>query len=328
MDKHSIGEELRLRIKIASLLSFLLILAGCGVVDAAESPTVRQDMLTVTESSGGAVSVKKSPGTVLALSSSVAEIWILAGGELAGVTDDATDGRLQLPEGIEILGTVKDPVIENILALEPDFVLLSEDIVSHAAVAETLGQAGIPCYAAKVDTLEEYLKVLKDFTTITGDAASYEANGESVRLEVEELLSRLDDTASLPAASALFLRAFSTGVKPKAYEHTVCTILDDIGVQNIAAKEGFPLEDISIEAVIEADPQYIFVVPMGDEAAAMETLEDSLLSNPAFAALSAVKTDKLVWLPKNLYHYKPNHRWGEAYEHILQIIYPQAYPEG
>jgi iron complex transport system substrate-binding protein len=258
----------------------------------------------------------------------VAEIWLLAGGQLTGVTDDAIDGRLRLPQDIEILGTVKDPVMENILALEPDFVLLSEDIASHAAVAETLAQAGIPIYAARVDTLSEYIKVLKDFTTITGDTESYEVNGESVRLEVEDLLSRLDDTGVLPETSALFLRAFSTGVKPKAYEHTVCTILEDIGVRNIAAKEGFPLEDISIEAVIEADPDYIFVVPMGDEAAAMETLESSLLSNPAFAALSAVKSDKLVWLPKDLYHYKPNNRWGEAYEHILQIIYPQAYPEG
>lgn len=107
---------------------------------------------------------------------------------------------------------------------------------------------------AKVETLEEYLKTLEDFTQITKDAESFERSGERIKLEVESLLGRLNEEKQEQRVTALFLRAYSTGVKVKAREHTVCTILEDIGVENIAARDGFPLEELSMEAILEADP--------------------------------------------------------------------------
>ena len=63
---------------------------------------------------------------------SYAETWILAGGEIIGVTDDVIqEGRLELSDEISIVGTVKDPSIEEILSLSPDFILLSPDIENH-----------------------------------------------------------------------------------------------------------------------------------------------------------------------------------------------------
>ena len=63
---------------------------------------------------------------------SYAETWILAGGEIIGVTDDVIqEGRLEISDEISIVGTVKDPSIEEILSLSPDFILLSHDIENH-----------------------------------------------------------------------------------------------------------------------------------------------------------------------------------------------------
>ena len=54
---------------------------------------------------------------------SFAEAWLLAGGELVGVTQDALEERdLGLPEDIAVVGTVKEPNAEEIIALEPDLV--------------------------------------------------------------------------------------------------------------------------------------------------------------------------------------------------------------
>lgn len=268
----------------------------------------------------------QTPQTVLALSSSIGEMWLLAGGELAGVTSDAVGERpLDLPEDIAILGSIKDPSLETIFSLQPDLVLLSPDISSHVSIADTLQDAGISAYMAKVETLDEYLATLEYFSKLTGDSDSYEKNGENVKAEVEVLLAQLDQMDRNSQKTALFLRAYSTGVKAKAREHTVCTILEDIGIENIAAKEGFPLEDLSMEAIVEADPDYILVVAMGDEESARAAMESSLLSNPAFKNLSAVQNDRLIFLSKDLYHYKPNHRWGEAYETLLEIFYPQTF---
>ena len=45
--------------------------------------------------------------------------------------------------------------------------------------------------------------------------------------------------------------------------------------------------------------------------------------NPAWAGLSAVKNGRYVLLPKELFHYKPNVRWGESYACLAEILYPE-----
>ena len=41
--------------------------------------------------------------------------------------------------------------------------------------------------------------------------------------------------------------------------------------------------------------------------------------------LTAVKQDRLILLPKELFHYKPNARWGESYAYLAKILYPQCF---
>ncbi len=60
---------------------------------------------------------------VVALSKSIADMWLLSGGTLKGVTEDAfeLDG---LNDGAESVGTISKPSTEAILSLKPDLVLL------------------------------------------------------------------------------------------------------------------------------------------------------------------------------------------------------------
>ena len=77
-----------------------------------------------------------------------------------------------------------------------------------------------------------------------------------------------------------------------------------------------------MESIIAQDPDYIFVTTMGSsDEAAMKSVEDMLLSNPAWKELSAVKNDRYHVLPKALFHNKPNNRWGESYQMLADILY-------
>ena len=38
--------------------------------------------------------------------------------------------------------------------------------------------------------------------------------------------------------------------------------------------------------------------------------------------LVSSENDRFVVLPKELFHYKPNARWGESYEYVAKILYP------
>ena len=156
---------------------------------------------------------------------------------------------------------------------------------------------------------------------MTGRMDLYEEYGMQVQKQIETVLQ---STAGKKGPSILLMRAFSTGAKAKEEDNLAGRILRDLGADNIAARQKSLLEDISIEEIIAEDPDYIFVVIMGSsDEEAMNYLAQKLESNPAWAGLSAVRNDRYLVLPKELFHYKPNARWGESYEYLANILYPE-----
>ncbi len=100
---------------------------------------------SIVDALENSVVLEEKPSRVVSLVGSYAETWLLAGGELIGVTNDVmTERKLDLSEDTQIVGTIKDPDLEIILDLAPDFVLLSPDIESHVKAASTLEKANIP----------------------------------------------------------------------------------------------------------------------------------------------------------------------------------------
>ena len=296
----------------------LVLLLSAMSAYAQESGTA----IELKDFTGRAVTLSAQPQRVAALSASIAEAWLEAGGSLTGATEDAFE-QLALGEDVQVIGTIKEPNAEALLSLAPDLVLITDDIASHASLLETLDAVGIASYAVSLDTLEDYIRAMTDFTRLTGREDLYEQNVTAVQQETGQLLGRLPEGETAP--TALFLRAFSSGVKVKARDHVVCDILEDAGASNVAA--GNPaLEELSLEAIVAADPEYIFVVTMGsDEEKALAAFDSLLASNPAWGMLSAVQEGRVYVLPRELFHYKPNARWAEAYEYLLAILYPDVY---
>ena len=99
-------------------------------------------------------------------------------------------------------------------------------------------------------------------------------------------------------------------------------MLLDLGCVNIADSDSGLLEDLNMEAILVADPDFIFVTTMGSsQEAALSMVDELLASNPAWQGLTAVKDDKFYVLEKELFHNKPNNRWGESYEILADILY-------
>ena len=101
-------------------------------------------------------------------------------------------------------------------------------------------------------------------------------------------------------------------------------MLASLGCVNIADSETGLLETLSMETILAEDPEHIFVVLQGsDTTKAEQTLEMSLLSNPAWNELTAVREGRYHVMDQRLYNVKPNARWGEAYEKLADILYPE-----
>ncbi len=310
---------------VTAILTVMMLFASCSVNTAGpqQNPSsVSQAYYSFTDDTGASVILTKQPEHVVSLSGSFAETWVLAGGagSLAGTTEDAVSERnLSLPSDVKIIGTIKDPNTELVISLSPDFVLLSADIDSHLKISSTLVQLGIPYAFFKVEYFDDYLRMLKICTDITGRPDLYEKNGAGIRAEIEAIKAKYRNRQG---PSVLFIRAYSTGAKAKTGDNMTGRMLADLGCDNIASRYPSMLESISMEAVIMEDPGFILVTTMGESTEkAIAALESSLASNPAWAGLSAVKNGSYIILPKELFHYKPNARWAEAYKYLAEILY-------
>lgn len=261
-----------------------------------------------------------APETVVCLYGSYAEAWLQAGGMPAGVTDDAVNERgLLLDENVQIIGTTKEPNLELIISLDPDLVIFSVDIAGQLSAIEVLEGAGIPCAGFRVDAWQDYARMMEIFTTLTGCADLYDALITPMQAEIEDIISGISGHAS---PKVLLLRAFSSGVRAKASDNLAGIMLRDLGCENIAEGDDAILEELSLEAIIAADPDFIFISVMGgDEQAALDTVNAQLGANPAWQALTAVQNGEVHVLPRDLFHYKPNSRWGESYAYLADILY-------
>lgn len=274
--------------------------------------------VTFTDSSGRSVTIS-DPKKTAVFTSSFADIWQLAGGTVSFATEDAFDNdNLTLPDGTVNIGLLDSPSAELLIDGEADFVILSSTAHSGTELAETLEQAGITCALFEVENFTDYLDVLKICTEITGRHDLYEQNGEAVRKRIDEIITEQQNKKQ---KTVLYLRAFSTGIKAKGGDSMTGKMLEDMNCVNIADTVPSLLEELSIEKIIEQDPDFIFITIMGsDEEKARKSYEDILASNPAWNGLSAVKNDRCVFLPKQYFHNKPNAEWDKAYEMLAEIL--------
>lgn len=278
--------------------------------------------VTFTDDFGREVSVS-DPKRVITLTSSFSDIWYLAGGiDTLVATTNATWTYFDLPlrEDIVNLGSSKQLSLEQIIACEPDLILASCGTDRNVELEAAFEQMGLNVAYFSVNNFEDYLRVLKTCTEITGCVDNYERYGIDVHKEVETALEHVD--GSKP--KVLYVRATGSSCKVKNSKDSVLgEMLLTMDCVNIADVNDSLLEQLSMEVILEEDPDYIFVVlQSANPADAEEILESTLLSNPAWATLSAVKEGRYYVMDPNLYNLKPNARWGEAYEQLAEILYP------
>lgn len=310
----------KLLIRIISVL-LLLALAGCGEAPAAKE-SAGGDAICFTDDLGREVSVT-SHQRVAVLIGSFADIWCIAGGKdsiVATANDSWTSFDLGLDESVQNLGAIKTPSMEVLLASQPDLVIGSCNTASNVEMEETLKAAGITVAYFDVQNFEDYLRMLDICTRITGQRSNYETWGLALRQQIEAAISRQDGSAP----KVLCIRATGSSCKIKgSTDNLLGEMLADLGCVNIADNDNAILEELSMEAILQADPDYVFAVLQGqDSEAAMQAMEAALLSHPAWNTLRAVQTGNFFMLDNSLYNLKPNARWGEAYEKLADILYP------
>ncbi|MBE6702796.1 MAG: ABC transporter substrate-binding protein [Ruminococcaceae bacterium] len=300
--------------KLLALLLALLCLASCN---AEKNGPDGDHAIAFTDSVGYEIVLHEQPRRVAVLFSSLAEIWCLAGGEIA-VTVGETVERGIASDAVTLVdsGAGKAINTEVLIAAAPDFVITSTDIPAQAEVAALLRETNIPVAEMRVETFDDYLNVLKTCADICGTNA-YARYGTAQQASI----GALRESKPLAGKNILFIRAGSSARSVKAKgsaDHFAAAMLSELGATNIADGASLLIDGLSMEVILQKDPDYIFYVAMGDETASKAYVAE-MLQEEAWQALSAIRGERWFYLPKELFHYKPCDRWAEAYAYLAAL---------
>lgn len=300
------------------LLGLLILFFSSGTVCAeTANPVTFEDDL-------GRTLVLEKPKRVAALIGSFADIWCLAGGKdtLVATANDAwTDFDLDLDSSVIHLGTTTTMSMDMLLLSEPDLVLASCNTSGNLQLQSALEELGIPVAYFKVSTFEDYLRMLSICTELCGCLENFQLYGLDVQQQVKKARSHAD--GSQP--TVLYIRTSGSQCKVKNSQNSVLgEMLKSMGCRNIADDDTSLLENLNLEEIVLKDPDFIFAVLQGKEPEkAQQRLQETLLNHPAWSYLSAVQNGRFYVMDYHLYNLKPNAKWGEAYEKLSAILYPQ-----
>ena len=223
---------------------------------------------------------------------------------------------------VEIIGNSHDVSLEAVLAKKPDMV-----IVTKADMAAALAEAGVEYLYYDYTDFEGFLETLELYTILTDRPDLYEK-------WATENITKVNNVRSIcaqqePAQMVMLLPHATSGIYALKNSGFLGSLLEDLNTVNVA----FQGDDgsaktfvISMEELLKLDPQFILSrggSGDGSEATATAIYE----TNPLWFQLTAVKEGRYHHLPSALFLYKANVRYGEAYEYLAKILYPDAFAE-
>lgn len=292
------------------------------------------DSLVLSES-GSTVTVRdaegekkldKSPKRVVCLYNSILDLWYQSGGEaIARVAGDTElpPAAASLPE----VGSMSSVGLEQVAALEPDLVLLTATLDGQWEIAKGLKANNIPyllCDLRK-DPFGSFGRYSYLFSKLNGLDSHYQDVIEPILSQCLEITERTKAVPDQPTVAVLF--SAPRYVKAETGLSQLGQMVEMLGAVNILAPDELPSDgsvrvDLSFEVLLARNPDYILVATMGDEEKCRTTFEQTLSSNPAWVELSAVKENRMYYVPKEYSLNKPNQRYPEAFHYLAELLYP------
>jgi len=322
-----------LTVTLSAILSLSMLVSCQTSSTESETPEAQPEVVvidvgpvTFTDDLGNEVTVE-NPQRVVATMGSFGKIWELAGGILIGVSDDVDtySGYALSSPDVARVGDFTSIDLERLLALEPDFVIMTGSSTGRAGAAsqlefkEILEASNITVAFFTVTTFQDYLRMLNICTQITGRSDLFITNGTDVKSAIDTILSLVPYDEK---PRVLLMTTFSGGTRVQDSKTQTGSMLAFLGAMNIADENPSLLSDFSLEAIIESYPHFILVVPMGENSdEALRSLEELTTAHPAWSQLHAVESGNYITLDPELFLYKPNERWADAYQVLFEYLY-------
>jgi len=306
-----------------------------NLLSSANEVTVSDTEVTFLDDSGREpISIKKNPQKVAVLYGSHACLWVEAGGEVKiGI---GGEGAIELyneqigrnileEEGVVTVATSssgKTWDVEKILAEQPDLIICSTAMSGYATISGPAEAAGIPVIALTYSGVGDYLKWSKVFSNINNKPELFDEVAMNVAKDVANTLAKAP-TENNPRVLSILPQ--TEGAKANLAASDMGVIIEELNGINVASALSTDSKatrvDIDIETIFAQNPEIIMIQSIASEEEARANMDALFGDSPVWASLNAVKNDKVYYMPKNLFHNRPNRQYNEAYKMMAEILY-------
>ncbi|EJG07394.1 ABC-type transporter, periplasmic subunit [Methanofollis liminatans DSM 4140] len=329
----------------------LALSAGCTGTDVTPAAPSGPSELTVTDGFGRTVTVPSPPESVICSGSGGLRYLVYLGGQDLVVGVDSNEKKEQVIEGrpyalaygsqfkgLPLIGEMRgkdDP--EKILGIGPEVVFKTGSTGTaygtSAAEADTLQEkTGIPVVAFPYGSLRNDAEKAEMYggLRVMGQVLGEQDRAEEVIAYIEATIADLEKrTGDIPEAEQ---KSVYVGGVSSAGAHGIISTEPAyppflwVHAKNVAAGMGTAHADIAKEALVDWNPDYIFIdagtIQMESDGAIGE-----LKTDPALQGLSAAKNGRVYGvLPYNFYNVNYETVLADAY-FIGKTLYPERFED-
>ena len=209
--------------------------------------------ITVRDDDGNAVILQKPAQRVIAMAPHVTELLFAAGGgdRIVGAVSysDYPEAAKKLPN----IGDNRQVDMERVLAMKPDLIVAWMHGSSERQI-DALRQLGIPLFHSEPKKLDDIADSLQRLGKLMGT----EAVAEPAAADLRQKLAELTDKYAHRPTVRMFYQVWDKPLYTLSGAHIVSDAIRVCGGENIFASLKVTAPVVSIESVLQEDPEAIF----------------------------------------------------------------------
>jgi iron complex transport system substrate-binding protein len=273
-----------------------LVLAACGGSGGSAQEAAGSGDSRTVEHVMGETEIKGIPERVVVLDTgeldSAMTLGVTPVGAVEAIPGEGLPSYLEGTGGIENVGTIEEPNLEKIAALEPDLILSSK--LRHEQIYDQLSQIAPTVFTETTGvTWKENFEKHAEALGKTDEAERVE---KAYRERVAEFENAIGEER--PEVSVVRFLPGETRIYQK--ESFIGTVLEDAGLPRPPSQdvEDFAILEASKEAIPDMGGDVIFVTVYGDPE---DSTREEITSDPLWRELEAVRQGRVYEVPDDLW---------------------------
>ncbi|MBO4630693.1 MAG: ABC transporter substrate-binding protein [Lentisphaeria bacterium] len=274
------------------------------------------------QENGEEVVLKKNPKRTVVGYGSLAKVWDLAGGTAVGVPK--LREKDALPESMKNLPQIGLPTVPNpekIAMVNPDLVLLSSKLTRHYVVASLMRQSGVDAVCVTYNNYRDFNALLDFFCRLNGKTVREVPAAAKVTSDVDAVCASVKGLKA-PRCAIIFASAAGFSLESERTNTGLMTKM--LGGENILKKSDRLRMNFSYEQLLLDNPDVIVISMMGSHKMLREKFRKEFMSQAAWKELKAVKSNRVHFLPTELFLYLPGPDYPEAFHYLKKLLYPET----